>query len=237
MRHVKAILAGAAASIGIAATAQEPAAPPAPVIPLTPAATATTMATPPAPGPASVPPAAPGAAGACTPDHCFHRWAIARWRCRRHLQDVFLGYPEEFERPALGATVHNINAVSIGNAEAASMILRSFDFESGTAKLNLRGGDKLREIGMRLPATFSPLIIERTDNPALDAARRSAVLTLLGSGPFPIPPERVIVGPSLSRGLNGTEALIIDGTELKRTETTGPLIGTGADDSSSGRAR
>jgi hypothetical protein len=208
------MLAGAVALIGAAACAQEPIdLPPLPEAP------------PAASGP--VAPAPPKVRGGCTPGHCTHRLAIARRRCKRHLQEVFLGYPEEFERPPLGAMVHAANAVAVGNAEAAALTLRPFDFKSGTARLNRRGKDKLREIEARLPISFAPVIVERSEDDALDQSRRSAVFTALGDGPFPIPAERVVVGPSISRGVSGDEGLIIHGTELRRTELTGPRIGIG----------
>lgn len=214
MKLLRMVFAGAATMIGTAATAQEPIdLPPLPDAP------------PAASGP--VAPTSSKVGGGCTPGHCTHRLAIARRRCKRHLQEVFLGYPEEFERPPLGAMMHAANAVAVGNAEAASMTLRPFDFKSGTARLNRQGNDKLREIESRLPISFAPVIIERSRDDALDQTRRSAVLAALSEGPFPIPPERVLIGPSISRGVSGEEGLIIHGTELRRTELTGPRIGTG----------
>src|SRR5437868_5473079 len=65
----------------------------------------------------------------CTPGHCTHRGLLARKRCKRHLQEVFLGFPEEFERPALGALLHASYRVQVSNAEAASMVLYQYDFE------------------------------------------------------------------------------------------------------------
>jgi hypothetical protein len=218
------MLAVTATLIGAAALAQEPIElPPLPVMPADAAAPIEPLA--PQAQVAERPP--PGVRGSCTPGHCTHRLAISRRRCKRHLQEVFIGYPEEFERPPLGAMMHAANAVAVGNAEAASMILRPFDFHQGTARLNLRGGDKLRKIGRRLPTSFAPVIVERSRNAALDQSRRSAVLAALGDGPFPVPPERVVIAPSISQGVSGEEGLIIHGTELNRTEMAGPRIGLG----------
>lgn len=169
----------------------------------------------------------PGVHGSCSPGHCTHRTAFSRRRCKRHLQELFLGFPEEFERPPLGMLMHSANRVAVNNGEAASMIFRQYDFNQGTDRLNIPGNDKLREIATKLPTSFAPVIVERSRNPALDESRRIAILAALGKGSFPIPPDRVVIAPSISKGLSGEEALIIDGTELTRTELTGPPIGLG----------
>lgn len=214
-----AALIGAVALIGFEAGAQPP-------IDLPPLPDAPEIAVDPAAEPVvEAPPLQ--ADGGCTPGRCTHRLAFSRRRCKRRLQEAFLGFPEEFERPPLGAMVYAANGAAVGNAEAAAMILRPFDFRSGTARLNLRGGDKIRDIQRRLPVCFAPVIIERTRDPALDESRRAAVLTALAEGLFPIPPERVLIGPSISRGVSGEEGLLMHGTELQRVELTGPRIGQG----------
>src|SRR4051812_33827017 len=133
------------------ARAQVPAEPPPP-----PAVVAS-----PAPMPL-VPDAGPMPRGSCTPGHCTHRTAIGRRRCKRHLQEAFLGFPEEFERPPLGALMHASNAAQVGNGLAALMTLNRYDFEPGVTRLNERGRDKLGAIAARLPVSFAPVIVERS---------------------------------------------------------------------------
>ena len=169
----------------------------------------------------------------CVPGTCTHRTHFGRLRCKRKLQEAFLGFPEEFERPALGGMMHAANAPAIANAEAASMILYQYDFEPGTAKFNLRGRDKLGEIGSRLPSTFYPAIVERPGIAALDETRRRAVFGAFASGPFPIPIERVLIGRSAARGMSGEEAILIHQATVARAALAGPPIGVGSDTSSS----
>ena len=186
------------------------------------------------PPPSPMIPVPPGLNAGCTPGHCSHRTVLTRRRCKRKLQELFLGFPEEFERPALGALMHQANAIQVGNAEAASMILRPYDFESGTVMLNQRGRDKLAVIEARLPSSFSPVVIERTKSSVIDEARRSAVLAALVKGSFPIPSERVVVGPSVSGGLAGQDAELIHVDTLLRTSKGGPPVGVGTVSSAPG---
>ena len=165
----------------------------------------------------------------CTPGHCQHRGMIRRRQCKRHLQEVFLGYPEEFERPELGSMLHNVNRIQVGNATAASLVLYQFDFEAGTPRLNPRGRDKLAVIAAKLPTTFAPVIVERTGVPEFDEQRRLVVLEGLAANAFPIPSERVIVAPAISRGLRGDEAFLIHEILLARTLQSGPPVGVGFD--------
>lgn len=234
MRLLTTMLAGAVACAGSVARAQTPIGlPPLPgENPPALAASASPMpqgegtgsATP----PMTVSSPHPGArTGGCTPGHCSHRLAIAKRRCKRHLQELFLGYPEEFERPPLGAMMYAVNRQAVRNAEEASLALRAYDFEPGTDRLNRRGRDKLAEISAKLPVTFGPVIVERSRDDAIDDARRSTVLSALKAGSFPIPPERVVVGAPASPGLRGPEAELIYDTLLQNTSMAGPPVGTG----------
>ncbi len=231
MRLWTTMLAGAIACAGAAAKAQAP-----DDLPPLPGDDAPAVKASPIPPIAATMPQ-PATRSGCTPGHCTHRLAIARRRCRRHLQDIFLGYPEEFERPTLGARLYAISKQEVRNGEEASLTLREFDFESGSARLNRRGRDKLNAISTKLPTTFGPVIVERSTNNAIDDARRSTVLTALKSGSFPIPPERVIVGAPSPSGVNGPEAELIYDTLRLNTSQAGPPVGSGVDSSMIGTGR
>ena len=175
----------------------------------------------------------PVATSHCTPGHCTHTTFFSKRRCKRHWQEAFLGFPEEFERPALGALMHAANEAQVRNGEAAAMTLYAFDFVSGTDQLNARGIDKLGEIASRLPMTFHPMIIERSRDAKLDDKRRMAVLEVLATNAFPVPPERVIVGRPIAHGLRGDEAVVIHEGSLYRTMQGGPPVGVDTDASAS----
>jgi hypothetical protein len=106
------------------------------------------------------------------------------------------------------------------------MVLHRFDFVEGSNRLNLHGKDELARIACSLPRNPYPLIIERTpDAPGLAEARRLAVLNELERGSFPVPPERIVIGPSLANDLRGGEAQIIHRSLLGQIQTSGlPIL-------------
>jgi hypothetical protein len=179
------------------------------------------------------PPAAPipPPAGTCT---CGNRHGLSRWRwhrtqCKRHLQDQFLGYAEEFNEWPLGEAVYAHARTQAANGLAARMVFYHYDFVDGTSQLNVRGRDKLAMVAATLPTTFFPVVVERTPKePGLDDARRSALLAQLAQGSFPVPAERVVIGPSIANGMTGAEAILIYGNQLQNLASGGSIGGAGA---------
>jgi len=216
-----------------AATAQDALAAPAALAPL-PAPTlpgAVTEGLLPA-SPVDSPPTAVPTAGTCT---CGDRHGLSRWRwhrtqCKRNLQEHFLGYAEEFNEWPLGESLYAHGQSQVANGLAARMVFHQCDFESGTSQLNLRGRDKLATVAAALPTTFFPVVIERTPTvPGLDQSRRSSLLTQLARGPFPVPAERVVIGPRIANGMTGVEALLIYQRQLGNLSSGGSIgVGGGA---------
>jgi hypothetical protein len=104
------------------------------------------------------------------------------------------------------------------------MVFYQYDFIDGTPQLNLRGRDKLAKMVPMLPATFNPVVVERTPStPGLDEQRRTGLLAQLSGTRFSIPPERVVIGPPISAGLTGFEAVFIYGRQIGAIQA-----GTGA---------
>jgi hypothetical protein len=156
-------------------------------------------------------PAVP-APGTCT---CGDRHGLSRWRwhrtqCKRLLQEHLLGYAEEFNEWPLGACVDAQARTQATNGLAARMVFYHYDFEEGTSQLNVRGRDKLAAVAATLPTTFLPVVVERTPRaPGLDSSRRSVVLAQLAQGNFPVPPQRVVIGPGIAHGMTGVESNVI----------------------------
>jgi hypothetical protein len=121
-----------------------------------------------------------------------------------------LGYPSEFDPAPLGASLYAHYRLHVENGDAARMVLYQYDFAGCSAGLNLHGHDRLVRIGALSSHNDFPIIIERTPwDPSIAEARRTAVIKELARGPFPVPPQRVVIGPAIATGLAGQEAMII----------------------------
>ncbi len=160
-------------------------------------------------GPFDSPPTAVPPAGTCT---CGNRHGLSRWRwhrtqCKQYLEEHFLGYAEEFNEWPLGEAAYAHARTQVANGLAARMVFYHYDFVDGTSQLNLRGCDKLAAVAATLPTTFFPVVVERTPTePGLDQSRRLTLLAQLAQGPFPVPAERVVIGPRIANGMTGFEA-------------------------------
>jgi hypothetical protein len=180
-----------------------------------------------APTVAVAPAGVPGAPScSCGDRRGLSRWRWHRTQCKRHLQEHFLGYPEEFNEWPLGYAVYASARTQLSNAQAGHLVFYHYDFDDGTSRLNLRGQDKLAKLGLYLPTTFSPVVVERTPKEAgLDESRRLALVNALGRGSFPVPEERVVIGPPIANGMMGMEAASIYNNELNSIRSGGAITG------------
>jgi hypothetical protein len=70
------------------------------------------------------------------------------------------------------------------------------------------------------------VVVERTPRaPGLDESRRLAIVAQLGRGSFPIPAERVVIGPPIPDGLIGLEPPIVYGNQLQGIQNGGAIAG------------
>src|SRR5262245_27717869 len=148
------------------------------------------------------------------------------WKLRH--QEAWWGYPDEFHERPLGSAVHETVDKQRSNGEAALMVLHHQDFGSGPeqGELNARGREELRKVAELLPKSFAPVIIERSADARLDERRRQTVIAELNNGKFPVPDERVIIGPDVAFGVGGVEAGLIGINLLHQTEARGRGLGT-----------
>src|SRR5205807_1939184 len=141
-----------------------------------------------------------------------------------------------FQAPPLGHSIALHYQTNVANADAARMVLYQYDFLPGGEQLSLRGRDRLAQIATMLPCNGFPIIIERIPtNPRLAEGRRLAVLNELAQAPFPVPAERVLIGPPIAVGLAGTEAVLVYGNLITQTAGRGPSV-TGVGGAASGIA-
>jgi hypothetical protein len=186
---------------------------PAPRASVTPMPAAPALVAPAQVAPAQVLPAqvVPATGPACASGAAAGDWKSSwhLWRAEKHAdcQAHMWGYPSEFSAPPLGAVIHAHFRTMVANGEAASMVLYRCDFIDGKEMLNLRGRDELTRMAAMLGTNNCPIVIERTPEvPALAEARRMAVLNVFALNGIPIPPERIVIGPSIAHGLSGTDA-------------------------------
>jgi hypothetical protein len=122
----------------------------------------------------------------------------------------------------LGYFQYQHGQTEVNNGIATLMTLYQYDFVDCSDQLNLHGRDQLAKIASIMPKNFCPIVIERTpESPALAEARRATVLKELAHGPFPVPPQRVVIGPSLGDDLRGIEAQLINMNFMVQTLTRG----------------
>jgi hypothetical protein len=148
----------------------------------------------------------------------WQQFKVRLWSC--------LGFEPEFESEPLGASVYATYRTHVDNGIAAWMVLYHYDFVDKTAALNTRGQDKVAKIATFMAHNGFPIIIERIpSNPALAEARRLAVLNQFGRSGITVPPERIVVGLPIAKGLHGVEAEIIYQNLLTQTRERGLVTG------------
>jgi hypothetical protein len=123
------------------------------------------------------------------------------------LQDNFVGYPQEFIEPPVGFAVSEVFGTMKGKANVHRFMLYRSDFLDGSDQLSPNGAARFNLMASRLNGWLGPVVIEWSpDQPGLAEARRIAVLTALQGTGLPLPPDRVVIGPSPYPGKGGTLA-------------------------------
>lgn len=132
--------------------------------------------------------------------------------------------------PPFGSSYYALMHSQIAKGEASLMVLHHFDFVPCQGELNYRGRLQLQKIVRRAVQNPFPIIIEATrDDPHLDAARRAAVISEMAF--LPIPEERVVIGLSPARAMDGIDAELVHQNLLRMTGS-----GSGQDSAPSGDA-
>ena len=131
-----------------------------------------------------------------------------------------------------GACVRANLKVQICNGLAARFVLYEYDFCDAAScdgcKLSPKGYERLTDIARMYPASnFQPIVIESTQDPTLDAARRDYVWKSLLQMDRPVPGQLVVVGHPRTPSLNGQEAAILHVNLLKQTQGAMSIGGGG----------
>jgi hypothetical protein len=172
------------------------------------------------------PPTPPGdpAAPVCTRRGRLHRMFH---HAAHTVQDDFIGDPDTFVEPPLGAYINRQFAVQVSKADAHRFTVYHTDFLPGTELFSPIGASRFNLMYTRLGGWAGPIIVEWTpDRPELAESRRQAILTTLAAAGTPIPADRVVIGPSPYPGAFGTEAANNFNNTITRSQfsaTTLPL--------------
>jgi hypothetical protein len=158
----------------------------------------------PAPTGAPAPPADPSAP-VCTRRGRLHRLFH---HAAHTVQSDFVGDPEAFVEPPLGAYINRQFAVQVSKADAHRFSVYHSDFLPDSDRFSPIGASRFNLMYSRLPGWQGPIFVEWTpDQPELAESRRRAILATLAAAGSPIPAERVVIGPSLYPGGLGVEAI------------------------------
>lgn len=110
----------------------------------------------------------------------------------------------------LGASLGGIMSTQVMNGQAALMTLHQVDFLPGDPRLNRRGLRKLQRIVQRMSWVPFPIVIQPTPGFAgLDEQRRIVVMEHLATCGIVVSEEQLIIGESMSRGLDAPDAEIL----------------------------
>jgi hypothetical protein len=142
-----------------------------------------------------------------------HRW---NHHTKPWLQATHWGYPEYFcERP-FGTYARHAAHAQIANGLSDQQVLYHYDFLPGRdeALLSPRGLYELEKIVRRMQFVPVPILVQQSDRPDLDDARRRNVLSALADMNVPAEPEMVVVGRALvtwPQALPGPDGIVSEG--------------------------
>lgn len=91
-------------------------------------------------------------------------------------------------------------------AEEDALVIYQYEWLADRAELGPFGVAHVGRIAERLAEVPYPIVVEPSDEPALDEARRQVVLERLAAAGVVVPPERVVLGHGRAEGLYGEEA-------------------------------
>ncbi len=125
----------------------------------------------------------------------------------RTVHQDFIGIPELFDEPPLGASLNSTYGVMRAKAAGHVFTLYHSDFLVDTATLTPVGAGRMNRICGDLRGWLGPVVVEAMpERPGLAEARREAVIALLRRAGHDVGGERVVVGPPVAPGLLGTDA-------------------------------
>jgi hypothetical protein len=138
----------------------------------------------------------------------------------RAVHDDFIGDPNNFAEPPLGAPLNETTAIMKARAAPHFFTLYRSDFLVDSTALSPSGQARMARICSRLRGWLGPVIVEPTlDRPGLAESRRDAVLAILQGSGHPVGLERVVIAASAAPGMLGTDAANNYGILINRDQS------------------
>lgn len=173
----------------------------------------------PAPGsPTQVPIYRNPAAANCPCRACAAKRGSAWSQYKARKQEQYWGYPEYFEEVGFGQLSADLIRPQITRGEDARMTIYDYDFVTGTARLNSRGLQRVRQLAHRAVVTGQTITVEATGTD-MDDARYQSVIAIAATEH--LNPAQVVSGQPIAGGLAGEEAVIHRQTGLENARNYG----------------
>ncbi|MFM7058297.1 MAG: hypothetical protein ACKO2P_15375 [Planctomycetota bacterium] len=169
-------------------------------------------------GPVAAPAPRAAGSGRCECRVCAARRGSAWSRYKSRKQEQYWGYPEYFEEVSFGGLSADLMRPQVLRGELARMTLYDCDFVPGTARLNPRGFQRLRQLAGRAAITGQTITVESTGK-GVDDFRYQTVLAIATAAH--LNPAQVVSGQPIAGGLDGEEALIHRQTGLDNARDYG----------------
>lgn len=140
----------------------------------------------------------------------------------RALQDGFIGYPNEFYEPPVGAYINaNFNTMR-AKANPHRFMLYRTDFLAGSNQFSPVGAGRFNLMASRLGAWTGPIAIEWSpDEAGLGEARRAMVIATFEKAGLAVARERVVIAPTPYPGGLGADSANYYNTMIMRDMTAG----------------
>lgn len=140
----------------------------------------------------------------------------SRYKARR--QGQYWGYPEYFEEVGFGVLSTDLFCPQILRGEAARMTIYECDFFTGTARLNPRGLQRVRQLAEKAAVTGQTIVVQSLGD-TLDHERYQSVLAMAATTQLNL--AQIVSGTPIAAGVSGEEALIHRSTALDNVRDYG----------------
>jgi len=127
------------------------------------------------------------------------------WGWGRHCETIA---PGTVPQPA-GTYACQWQSAQSALAEQEDFVIYRYEWDGHEVELTRTGQDHLENIGKRLPFAPFSVVVQRSDDPALDESRKEAVVATLEDMGIEDAGERTTIGRAKAEPLYGAEAPVV----------------------------